>query len=1363
MTTHKKTVQFYDSPFIYDCPWSLSDYLDTDSFFPSDDVSVSQRHDPAMTHASNFTSVPTRSLSPVSDVSFDDQLALLAEQKQDVTPEFCSASDCTTRDSTPVVPFLPTFELPSSTDQKTAAKNLLEKSENTRRWKGAKKIVIGTGANQLDLPVGLQDLSPTGKTIRSTALLDSGCTSSIIDEEFVRKHKLPTWPLDKPIPAINADGTKNAAGSITRVTELRVSIGDHTEKIMFAIVRLDGHDLYLGFSWLNLHNPEIDWTHRTIHFTRCPRSCNYHTRTINPEDDEDELEREKDRREQEESREELPEKESDELKAGDRLFLFNNESYTRSVKQQDEDIESRTSFAKELAASLPKEIRDYWAVFGEPGYNERLPERRPWDHTIELTPGFSPTKAKLYPVPKSQQQELNDFLEENLRNGQIRESKSPMSSPFFFIKKADGSLRPVQDYRKLNEMTIKNRYPLPLIGELLDKLQDAEFFSKVDIRWGFTNVRIKEGDEWKAAFLTNRGLFEPLVMFFGMCNAPATFQKMMNDIFKELIEKGKIIVYMDDILIFTKTEAEHWEVVREVLSLLAKHKLSLKVAKCEFCKPEIPFLGMIIGHQEIRMDPKKTEAISEWPILKSKKEVQQFLGFCNFYRRFIKDFSKIARPLTQLTGNVEFSWGTEEQQAFDVLKNALCSSPILSVYRNNLPLRVECDASDFALGAVLSQHQDEKWHPLAYYSRSLNETERNYEIYDKELMAIVSSLEEWRQYLLDTETPFEIWSDHQNLGYFREPQKLNRRQARWFQELQDYNYSLHHKPGSLMGKPDAITRRPDLNKGETDNKNVTMLKPEHFRRLAHRASEVQTQSFTSIYERIRKSARQRDEIVVKELASKNKDWVERDDGVVEWKSRIYVPKHRLLRQDLLMMYHDAPLAGHPGQHKTLELITRDYWWPGISRDVKKYVNGCALCQQNKPLHRPGKVPLSPHDVPSAPWESVSMDLIGPLPESKGMDAILVVVCLYSKRIHTMPCRTTITALGVAELLRDNIFKHHGLPRKFISDRGPQFIAEVMTELYKLLGIEYNPSSAAHPETDGQTERANQEIEAFLRIYSNYRQDDWVDWLAIQEFCYNNRVSSATGYSPFFLETGRNPNMHYNPSRQSRNVDAQKFFDEMKRAHEDAEAAMRKAKDDMKRWYDRNAREDPGYSVGDKVWLETTNLKVERPSRKLSEKRLGPFEVLEKIGQTSYKLKLPKTWQVKTPVFHASLLHKYTPPNFAVQKAPEPPPTEVRDNVEEYVVEEIVDSRHHRGKLQYRVHWAGYPLKKDYTWEPVENITHADEAVKDFHTKNPSAPRPIDTRQIKFRPTYIDLEEVEQSGEWMTGISEHSRWRSGRPP
>lgn len=418
-------------------------------------------------------------------------------------------------------------------------------------------------------------------------------------------------------------------------------------------------------------------------------------------------------------------------------------------------------------------------------------------------------------------------------------------------------------------------------------------------------------------------------MFFGMCNAPATFQKMMNDIFRDLIDDGKIIVYMDDILIFSDTEDEHWERVREVLHRLSHHKLSLKVSKCEFLKSEIPFLGMIVGHGQICMDPKKTTAIAEWPVLTTKKQVQQFLGFCNFYRRFIKDYSKLARPLTSFCGDVDFSWSEEQQTAFDALKTALCSSPVLATYRDSLPLRVKCDASDFALDAVLSQLQDEKWHPLEYFSKALNSTERNYKIYDKELMAMIIALKSWRQYLLDTETPIEIWSDHQNLGYFREPQKLNRRQARWFSELQDYNFSLHHKSGLLMGKPNTISRRPDFDQGKGDNEDIIVLKADHFRSLHLRARLPLIPVSTSIFDCILKASHLKDQIVIDALAVKKPDWYEREDSIVTWKERLYVPNRTGLREDIIQAYHDPPLAGHPGQFKTHVLLTRDYWWPGV--------------------------------------------------------------------------------------------------------------------------------------------------------------------------------------------------------------------------------------------------------------------------------------------------------------------------------------------------------------------------------------------------------------------------------------------------
>jgi hypothetical protein len=383
--------------------------------------------------------------------------------------------------------------------------------------------------------------------------------------------------------------------------------------------------------------------------------------------------------------------------------------------------------------------------------------------------------CKIYPLNPLEQKQLDKFLKEQLETGRIQPSKSPMGSPFFFVKKKDGTLRPVQDYRKLNEMTIKNRYPLPLILELINKLSEAKYFSKMDVRWGYNNIHIKDGDMWKAAFRTNQGLFEPLVMFFGLTHSPATFQTMMNDIFREEIAEGWVVIYMDDILVFSKDKNEHQEQVKRILEKLRQHQLLLKAKKCYFEKEEIEFLGLIISEKGIRMDPHKVKAITDWPIPTTKRELQQFLGFINFYRRFIKGFAKIAKPLTKLTGKTNWLWTELQQKVFQELKNEVTSERVLIIPKPGRPFRMETDASNFAIAAILSQLDDDgKWRPVAFLSRSLNDAERNYEIYNKEMLAIMHGFYEWAHYLKGNDEITEVLTDHQNLTFFRKPQNLNR-------------------------------------------------------------------------------------------------------------------------------------------------------------------------------------------------------------------------------------------------------------------------------------------------------------------------------------------------------------------------------------------------------------------------------------------------------------------------------------------------------------------------------------------------------------------------------------------------------------
>ena len=437
-------------------------------------------------------------------------------------------------------------------------------------------------------------------------------------------------------------------------------------------------------------------------------------------------------------------------------------------------------------------------------------------------------------MTQSEDKALEEFIQDQHAKGYIRPSKSPYASPFFFIKKRDGKLRPVQDYRRINHHTVRNQYPLPLISELMTELSGAFMFTKLDVRWGYNNVRIKEGDEHKAAFKTKYGLWEPTVMFFGLCNSPSTFQAMMNQIYKETIAKHakkgtKICIYMDDIAVATSTnEEDHKEAVKDVLRVAEEHDLYFKPEKCTFHASRIDYLGVIIEKGMTHMDPVKIQGIKVWPNPTKVKDIRSFLGFCNFYRPFIRGFAHIARPLNELTKkDAPWSWEQRHQTAFDTLKSRVTSEPVLAHPELNKQFELEVDASGFAVGAVLLQKkEDNKKHPVAYYSATLNEAERNYDIYDLELLAIYKAMNHWRQFLGGSPHKIIVYSDHQNLTYWKDPQKLSRRIARERLALMEYDFEIRHIPGKSNGRADALSRRPDYDQGTEDNQGIIVL-PEH--------------------------------------------------------------------------------------------------------------------------------------------------------------------------------------------------------------------------------------------------------------------------------------------------------------------------------------------------------------------------------------------------------------------------------------------------------------------------------------------------------------------------------------------------------
>lgn len=472
-----------------------------------------------------------------------------------------------------------------------------------------------------------------------------------------------------------------------------------------------------------------------------------------------------------------------------------------------------------------------WASVFSPVAVDQLPPHRPYDMTIDIEDGKTPPFGPMYRLTQAERDALSEYIETNLKKGFIRRSKSPAASPILFVRKKTGDLRLCVDYRGLNAITTKNRYPLPLIDDLLDRVQGCTIFSVIDLKNAFNLIRIREGDEWKTAFRTPLGLYEYLVMPFGLSNAPSTFQALIQDTLRDYLDVF-CVVYLDDILIFSRSQTDHDRHVQQILQRLKDANLYANAQKCEFDKSQVSYLGYLIGADGIRMDPKKLDTITSWPEPRSVKDIQSFLGFTNFYRRFIDHYADIALPLNRLTRkDTPFEFDDACRTSFNKLKSIFTSYPLLRHFNPSLPCTLATDASDFAISGVLQQPDtNQALHPVAYFSRKMTPSEINYDIYDKELLAIVDSFRDMRAWLHGSSDPVHIISDHRNLEYFMTSRVLNRRQARWSIFLSEFNFKLVWGP-SLHNVADPPSRRPDYvpQKGDDvlEGQRQVLLTPSH--------------------------------------------------------------------------------------------------------------------------------------------------------------------------------------------------------------------------------------------------------------------------------------------------------------------------------------------------------------------------------------------------------------------------------------------------------------------------------------------------------------------------------------------------------
>ena len=818
---------------------------------------------------------------------------------------------------------------------------------------------------------------------KGVIMVDGGSTGNFVAASFVHSCGYKLTPAAQPVAVRFANGV--LAQSVATATVTFSTNGYRETLQAWVLPALQGCDLILGMPWLKTHNPHINWRTHTITVTK-PGGSIVHLPPTSAAAASGFL---------------LTAKEfARQSRTADTFYLA---VVNESSKAQDKAPEPHPRAARLLA-----EFADVFPEQLPPG----LPPKRSVDHKIELEPGFTPQSRHMYRMSPAENDELNKQLEDLLDHGFIRPSQSPWGAPVLFVKKKDGSLRMCVDWRLANKGTIKWKYPLPRIDELLDRLHGASVFSKIDLRSGYNQIRIAEADVPKTAFRTRYGHFEYLVMGFGLTNAPATFMAAMNDIFRPYLDDF-VIVYLDDICIYSRSEEEHERHLRKVLSVLRREKYYANLKKCDFFQPEVDFLGFLVSKSGVRPDPKKIQAVQEWPTPKNVKDVQSFLGFANWLRRFIKDFSRIAIPLTALTRKTQpFVWGPHEEQAFQDMKQALTTAPTVLAPDTKLPYTVLTDASDYAVGGVLCQDQGNGLQPIAFESAKLNPAQVNYAIHEKEMFAMVYCYQKWRHYLEGA--PSTVITDHHSLKYLQTQPTLSRRQTRWMEFMARFDYQIEYKSGKQNVAADALSRRTD-----------------------HTISAISTATLEPSLKTALERAYSQDPVFAAIEPGRHGYRVE--DGLIFKDTRLCIPSDASIHAKLLHEHHDASLSGHVGRDKLMATLKRLYLWPGMAKAVKDYVASCPTCQRTKATNQVPAGLLQSLPIPEAPWQQVAMDLITQLPlTSRGNDAIVTFTDRLTKMVHVTPTTTSVDAVGTARLFFDNVVRLHGVPTAIISDRDPRF-------------------------------------------------------------------------------------------------------------------------------------------------------------------------------------------------------------------------------------------------------------------------------------------------------------------------------------
>ena len=960
-----------------------------------------------------------------------------------------------------------------------------------------------------------------GKEYPARVLIDSGSSYQYISAEFTRNVSMDVETRrNSPHWVQVANGTYMEAPAQACFT---LVMSRYRTRVEARVLDMPEYDVILGLDWLRTANPIIDWQEMSIQVRDSggelcelfPRDTTRYVQTR-------------------ESLYALEEIEPISVAQVDRIIRQpGSTACLFAIREQSRGTQpasTTTSSAKlpEVTsdnAQIQDLARKYKDVFREE-LPQELPPTRGYEHAID-TGDAAPINQNAYPLSPVHIEEQRRQLSQLLAQGLIQESSSPWGFPVLFVKKPEGKWRMCIDFRALNAVTKKNGYPLPRIQECLDLIGQAKYLSKIDLTQGYYQVRVDEKDREKTAFNTREGKFEYLAMPFGLANAPATFQTMMNRILREFIVKGFVIVYLDDIVIFSNSVDEHQQHLEAVFKALRAATLYAKPSKCVLAATELEFCGHVIGNGQLRPVKSKIDMILKWPTPTNVHEVRQFLGLATYYRRFVRQFAKMCTPLFELLKEADAEarkrkfrkiiWTATCEAAFRQLKQALTTSPVLVQPDTTRPFLIETDASEWAIGCVLLQVDPVtgRLHPVAFDGRKLQAAEINYPVHEKELLAIKYALQTWRIYIDNGHTT-TIYTDHESLKYLATMRNPSKRLARWVEEFSEYDIDLQYRKGSLQVVPDALSRRPDL----------MGVGPRNLAAQVFAIRDFDEDAWAQHMQNFLEHGTPPPPAMEKDIYEKRQDFTVGDDQL--WKvtdgvRSPYIP--HALRADFIETLHTE--YGHLGFPGILGIVTGRGWWHAITTDIKSFISLCPQCQVAQ-RSRPGQEREYPRTLTDSNiqlFDRWAIDLIGILPQTPAGNRWIVTAIEYLTGWPVAKALPDSRAETIARFIHDDITMVYGPPRELLSDNGPNLRAEVMKAYTELLGTKHRVTTPYHPRTNGKVENFNGFLGSTLtKLLSNRPTILWDQYLSQALFAIRVRTHATNRHSPYSLLFGQRPRL-----------------------------------------------------------------------------------------------------------------------------------------------------------------------------------------------------------------------------------------------